>query len=793
MRFQAPDLATPSFGHYLQAVKSLLLLGLIYVSPATAMADDSYIIEFHTARKLDSKDPAAAAHMLRSYRGAVAANDTNYSLPAGISVVEMMYQSGKIVDAGKLAHEVITALESQTRQDARTDRGHWLPLFGFLERGLLLEGKIGEAAKTNRVAAGIIRGKSVTLSDDGPAITAEEIPRLPAHLRSPGWRLVEREAELLDIRGRSIEALALLDEAARQIGPDLRRLPQQEQFYAYKLFSSRAMLRDFLGYEEQAIALQRALLDSPPVAAGFTSPLNLHLNLIRNLSQWHGPSQALLDEAAGVANQLRKQSQPRGLDRLLAKMELDLRDSESAEEALRENALTHAGMGHLLEATYARRDSLSAQAKRGAADLDAEYASLLKQLRAQGNKRGEPSIYREYGHYLLDQDRPSEAAEMLAEALRLTRLFGWTLHEPAILGSLFQAQTLAGDSTGASRTHADLAQWLDDHPEAPLARRVNAITYHAAALGSLGKSSEATAALDQARTLAIPLPDFKKRHLAPEYEPLILQPAAVTAVSSSPKPLPLHVHPLAVSSAAAPGKTARTRFSVINSGSINIAGHYEIEGPGAEITSDGKIVSFTAGEAITTLTTHRLIAARDEAELTATVKSGAAVETSSIQIAWRNLGETTTRQSTWDITWNEDATRRIIMDASSLQANPFRATSLFHELATHDTSPHGIHFRMRSPVPLRFEYYESSGDRLLAIDANGNGDFTDTGDLYLSAPGGIAAALIPIDPLLDTLGIEVRIYSTAGESPIQFGPELKLEAEVYRNGAWILEAENILK
>jgi len=338
------------------------------------------------------------------------------------------------------------------------------------------------------------------------------------------------------------------------------------------------------------IALQRALLDSPPAAAGFTSPLTLHLNLIRNLSQWHGPSQALLDEAAGVAKQLREQSRQPGLDRLLAKMELHLRDSESAR--------MHSPMPAWATSSKPPTPAATACPPRPGAAPRISMPNM-------------PPCSSNCGH-----------------------------RETSVASPAFIADTA---TTSSTKTTPPRRLKCSPKPSASPACLVG---------------------------------PFTSRHF--------------WAPSSKPKPLP-----------AAPGKTARTRFSVINPGPINIAGHFEIQGPGAEITSDGKTVSFTAGEA---------------------------------------------------------------------NHHPCNA------------SPHCC---TRSPVPLRFEYYQTSGNRLLAIDANGNGDFTD--------PGGIAAALIPIDPPLDTLGIEVRIYSTAGESPIQFGPDLKLEAEVYRNATWVLEAENILK
>src|SRR5690606_22619578 len=101
----------------------------------------------------------------------------------------------------------------------------------------------------------------------------------------------------------------------------------------------------------------------PDVAAN--SRMNVRLNLLRNLSQWNGPSEEMMEEARKIGARLKTTGSGRGVDRLLAKMELDLRNSHEALEILRKEGRTSAELGYLFDAVYADRDALAERSKQG--------------------------------------------------------------------------------------------------------------------------------------------------------------------------------------------------------------------------------------------------------------------------------------------------------------------------------------------------------------------------------------------------------------------------------------------
>lgn len=774
-------------------MRLLPVLFLSMFSIKALAADRSYIEEYYAAKEMEGKDPKAAAEgMKRSFVLALEDGNADYATSAGLTGAFMLYRQDQEVEAGRLCHETLKALETMDYSPPDGDVERRVQLFGLMERGLHVEGKIGEAWKANRAAAETLRGRKLRADDDGRAISVEDLKQLPPGFRSYGWRLIEREADMLDYVGRSLEARALLDKAAEQLGGDWKSVPEAERFYAFKLLSRRCELLDYLGYEKDAIDAQKVLIDSyRQVSPPNPSLLTLQINLLRNLSQWDGPSEQLLEEARGIGEKFKTFNGGGSANRLIAKMELDLRDSKEAIEALKADAKKQAGLGHFLEGVYADRDSLVSRSRAGEQNLDPEFATLLVKMRSQGNKRGEPNLYKEYGDYLLERNRPGEAIAMFQEALRLKRSFGLILHQPGLLSSLFHARLAAGDVAGAMATLVELEDLLRSRGnEFPASRRAYAETIRANSLWALGDKAGSKAALELARRFAADLPEYRRLWLQLDKEDRTLDPEkAVPAVQQGS--VPLHIQPLEIVSLVTPKQTARTRFVASNSGSQRISGEWVITGPGASVDASGD-VQFTAGKTAATLVLPLAVSGGGERPLKVALAPTEGVDAAKVQVGWRPTGGSVSNPSTWEVQWQPDAAGRVVLDASLIEANPFRSISLFHELAVPVGGAVGIPFRVRSPVPLRLEYYEPVTGELLAIDADGNGDFTNTGDLHSKSASGVACALIPVKSPGATIPVEVRIFAPGG-APLAITPAIVLVTEVHRNGTWTKEAESTLK
>lgn len=776
-------------------MRLLLPLAAIMICQSAFAESGSYAEEFRAARAIERSDPQGYLDgMLRSFQQAKEARNLEYVSVAGINACGKIYSQGKTVEAAKLAREVIAAMtpledfypESTTIRRAQ--------LFNYLGRGLQAEGKTGAALQTNRAAAETLRGKNVPVDGNGPPITLADLDGLSPELLAGGFRIIEREAELLSIAGRCIEARKLLDDAAAYLGADWSvRLRGVARFYAFKIVASRAELSDFLGYQQEAIQAGQALAAAVEGRGDLKqSHLTLRINLLRNLSQWTGPSQEIIDEARLIATEMNQQGIDNNVNRLLAKMEFDFREAREPLETLRESAEKRRGLGDAYEAFYADRDSLALRIRLGDANLDGELQALLKTLRSHGDKRAEPTLFRIYGDYLLGRNRPAEAIRMYADCLRMTRGFGWFLHEPKILGALIDARLAGDDPAGARATLAELEKWLADHPDEPVSRRAGAMGIRGEALARLGDEAAAREAFRLARGIGRDLPAYMQRDFTVEKEELAIKEmkdksAAPAAIADVPA---LRVQPLEVVGIAIPSEAARTRFVVANPTARSIRGHFVLTGPGAG-KHDGA-VAFTVGQPVATLREPRTLAGGCESQLEVSLASGAGADAAKVEVAWDNEGQPAGPAATWDVSWTPSASRSVVLDASHLEANPFRSIPLFHELAVPVEETVGIAFRLRSPVPLRFEYLDARSHELVAIDANGNGDFNDSGDFHIRGSDGVTAAIFPTAGT-KSVTAEVRIFSPDGNPLLVTGGTLVLEAEVYRNGRWTKEAEDILR
>ena len=212
-----------------------------------ATGQGGYIQEFFNARKVEATDPLAAEQgMRRSFELAIAARNADYALSAGLNACHLAYNRGAPIDAGNLAAEVIAALDPLPPAGPRNDAFRRASLIGFVERGLLVQGKTGDAWLANRAAAESLRGKKVLPSHDGLPINAAEASTFPNDLSDLAWRIVERESEYLDLTGRSLDALAMLDDAARQLG-NLESIPHARRFEYYRPESGRLLAIDANG------------------------------------------------------------------------------------------------------------------------------------------------------------------------------------------------------------------------------------------------------------------------------------------------------------------------------------------------------------------------------------------------------------------------------------------------------------------------------------------------------------------------------------------------------------------
>lgn len=778
-------------------MKTMVCVAFAAMGAAVWAEERSFVDEYTMAMEIrDSKPDEAYDGLMRSYRLALAAGDENYAACAVLKACFIRHLQGRPVECGKTALAALPEIQSMVDETLPLGRERLGQLYGWVSSGFEAEGRLGEAWRMNRATAAVLRGSSGNVSGDPVPIRVSEIAGMPPMVRIFAWRTFEREAAFLNAVGRTLESKALLDEAAAVIKKRWPVLSGDERFYAFKVLCSRAMTMNFLGYESESIDEQRTLLGfggSPGVSEG--SFLILKANILVNRSKWEGPTEEMVEEMRGLDEDLKAEGTVDGVGRSLPKLEFRLKKSREAAAGIAKDAERKMSRNMRRELFFSDRDYLIARAELGDEELDGEYVRLLGELRAQGSKVSEPTIYREYGDYLLNGGRAEEAAGMYAEALRLTRGFGWFLHEPALLESLGEARIEAGDAAGAGEILEELAKWLANHGDAPVARRVTAQSALAGLHAKLGDAEAAAVARALAREWASNLPEWRKRYLLPSEPRTIATAAENTQVRNSPSEgAPrVRVSPISLVSVFEPDQPARGRFSVFNPGGGRVRGTWKGVGEGARLMDGG--VCFEAGKPIASVAIPAELGAWESRIWFATyvpIKGGASA---TAQVSWVTEEENKGDDSTWEVRWNSSSNSSAVLDASGLRSNPFRHVTLFHELSRRaEVLGSAVPFRLKSPRPLRIEYYEPRSGNLLAVDANGNGNFTEAGDFHMGGGGSPASAMVPVDQSGPGLAVEIHLLSVVGEAlPPSPSEPLVLVAEVFRRGSWSKESENVLE
>ena len=102
---------------------------------------------------------------------------------------------------------------------------------------------------------------------------------------------------------------------------------------------------------------------------------------------------------------------------------------------------------------------------------------------------------------------------------------------------------------------------------------------------------------------------------------------------------------------------------------------------------------------------------------------------------------------------------------------------------------------MRSPIPLRLEYREAGTGKLLAVDDNGNGVFTDRGDVVSPREHNSNSDFPLLQPLKDLQFAEMEIWIfTKPDSALDQHDQIELPLEIHQNGkGWTEYSRDIIR
>lgn len=327
-------------------------------------------------------------------------------------------------------------------------------------------------------------------------------------------------------------------------------------------------------------------------------------------------------------------------------------------------------------------------------ELEDWFILALKSERLNGNKFAELPLYEKYAQFLASQGRLSEAIHMQAEAVRLARAM--------TLDSRYAAATQRlAEMT--KRYQASLEKTAAANPGQPPQESGSPVA-DASAVVQIGESPFETHQGGSTKADTVSL--------------VSIQPSASTTV-------------------ALPGQPAYGRFYLLNPTSSKQDGTLILSGPidspewvnteWITVATDPDLPSEEYSRAISILPgkSHVL----DLVGNPSPEKDEMTVECQWVPSDTRQAPAT----ATWIYSCAETGKRTAVVDAHEIDSNPFYLIPVRHMLQrTTAEQEDVVDLSIMASSPMRIEIYEEESGKLLAVDANGNGDFMDKGDLIAS-------------------------------------------------------------
>jgi len=256
------------------------------------------------------------------------------------------------------------------------------------------------------------------------------------------------------------------------------------------------------------------------------------------------------------------------------------------------------------------------------------------------------------------------------------------------------------------------------------------------------------------------------------------------------------LQPMSSRSTVIPGSSAYGRFYLTNPSTVKKFGTLKMTGSIATISpiTEGKLsLVLDAGSAVKAV--RELIVMEPGASIVIDITGESASEDVETEFTCAWIEDTgPVSESIWLYKSSDTASRTSVVDAHAVRISPFHLVPIRHmvqRIGNVDFSE-SVDFKISSSEPMRIEVYDSSGTKLISVDANGDGDFLDRGDLVYQDINGNG------HPDLTIGERETMVSLTMYVDPGRIGTDHK-ESErevsicILADGEWHLDAVDVIR
>jgi hypothetical protein len=410
--------------------------------------------------------------------------------------------------------------------------------------------------------------------------------------------------------------------------------------------------------------------------------------------------------------------------------------------------------------------------------------------RTLGNKVAEAELYELYACWLGDQGRHAEALQTWEDAYQLCETLRLHFRSLHVLLGIAELQLRLGNKAELTRVWERINKFVIAHKDlrdpTRLRLRLARMDYLKFQVDQEGLRAAYSETVAFVKTSS--LTPYQTRSLS-SYD--LKQPLVISTIGTHPEPV-VDLQPVMMSTRVSTGELAHARFGVFNSSSRTARGTLKLVSADTRFewkpTDQGWKIELSrrmGGE--TNATKEIAIPPGSACALYFEATPSASGITNHLSLSWQ---EKNGAEAYWEFSASPDPRTVAIINASTVAENPFYAVPFYHELYFCGTGQGLRNLRVKASEPCRVEILDVATDKLLAIDATGDGNFDGPGDVLYADQDGNGFPDFVLDKERDVIGFELLVYPESGTG--RRASQIEISLLVEENGGWVEQAVDSL-
>lgn len=762
-----------------------LLFACLSLMAPHALGD--HIKTFNDAQKLNDSGNNEEAFELyqKSLQGSLENGDTYYAFFNRSKMAFLRLDEREYSEAADI---FLSAFEGASKDGRLIDGGVEGMAYALFSDGfhastaLIRSGRISEAISLrDSLDTLFLNHLSNELRTDLPSLTSSEIFALPDKWRAQAIRMRSIRADILDLMGQSVAAAGILSEILNQAEESRINQHSDSTGELIRCAENLGLMVNFLGRKTEAREIFNRTAQKYEMRR--LTPWGQHClgHLLFNQAYKEREIVGPTDEVISNVRRLGKYvSSSAEVSRLVAKLYAEREDMEACLEEMAKMKADAAVSGDELVQFYAERLTGELFADDTMADLtDDDFIQQLRRVRELGVLCGEPTVYRNYGDFLLARERYSEAVIVFQRAYQLSRDLGWTLHLPALLARQAEALDHVGQTEAADRCWSEIDSILATTEGFEDTRIARILQYRLTRAMRLGDRESLVKIHDD--LTAILAKDTLSPYQKGKFEPLSIDLLLAGLEEgremkkaekgwSDLQPVLSHTLPLK-------GLTTYTIYTISNPTVHDVVGRLTFTGSAAKISDKSDefrlYVELENLPRDSHMPSHPLVVkAKSAVEILVETPEG--LTAADFQIDWQPTDGSIARSTTAGFQLgdgSQDGVENNSTEASTasvLERSEFYAVPLSQVIQFRDDLDGEQAFRLVASRPC---YIVVSGlpDGVTAIDANGNGEFQDAGDILEQA---ISNQPYPVVSRSETAELKFHVFANRNGERIELDFQL---------------------